>query len=198
MSQRWWLVGVAGVGVVLAVLLVPRPDTGADIPEANPENTRPLDFKQDPVAAPTPAPAPTRRAKAEEAPKVGLKRGPMPERVAPENANLSPEQKEWIERRNAKDPTAARAMGGPMGELRRQLYLDGSDEAKALIAKIAPVQAEMNDLGQNPDPSADLAGVVSRMDSVMDDVKSSKWYSDPIVKAQVARYESARDAWQAE
>ena len=48
MQQRWWLVAVAVIGVGLAVLLIPRPDTGSDIPEPAP-----------------PAPAPARPAPSE-------------------------------------------------------------------------------------------------------------------------------------
>jgi len=195
MSQRWWLVGVAVVGVVLAVLLVPRPDTGADIPDPDPTNTDPLDFKA-PAPAPAPAPTPT-PATPEPQEDYGMRRTP-PVKVEGEEPNITPEQKAFIEKRNAPEPTAARAMVGPMGSIRRQLSIDGSDEAKAMIAKIAPVQAELSDIGQNPDTTNDLGTVVSRMDSVIGDVKTSKWYADPIVKSSVQRYEAARDAWQAQ
>lgn len=36
MQQRWWLLAVAVLGVGLAVMLIPRPDTG-EIPEPPPE-----------------------------------------------------------------------------------------------------------------------------------------------------------------
>jgi len=199
MSQRWWLIGVAIVGVILAVLLVPRPDTGVDIPDADPANTRPLDFKANPVAAPPPAPSPSPVREYTEDEPFGLKsRPPEREAVPDDEKNLSPEQKAFIEARMAKDPTAARAMVGPIGGIRRQLHVDGSDEAKALIARIAPVQAELSDIGQQPGSEGDIQDVVGRMDSLMDEVKSSKWYSDPLVKSSVGRYESARDAWRAE
>jgi hypothetical protein len=31
--KRWWLLGVAALGVALGVLLIPRPDSGADVPD---------------------------------------------------------------------------------------------------------------------------------------------------------------------
>lgn len=50
MQQRWWLLAVAVLGMGLAILLIPRPDTG-EIPAA-PTPTDP---------APAPAPAPSAR-----------------------------------------------------------------------------------------------------------------------------------------
>src|SRR5688572_10794015 len=50
MKQRWWIAIVAVLGIGLAVLLFPRPDTGQDLPpagEANPANTDPLAFRGD-------------------------------------------------------------------------------------------------------------------------------------------------------
>lgn len=36
--QRWWLIVAGIVGIGLAVLLVPRPDTGAEVPKVNLDN----------------------------------------------------------------------------------------------------------------------------------------------------------------
>jgi hypothetical protein len=48
MQQRWWILAVAVLGIGLAVLLIPRPDTG-DIPELPPEEPAPA-----PVRPPRP------------------------------------------------------------------------------------------------------------------------------------------------
>jgi len=59
MQQRWWLLAVAVLGIGLAVLLIPRPDTG-EIPELPPE---------------APAPAPVRPPRPD---KADLIPGPPP------------------------------------------------------------------------------------------------------------------------
>ena len=45
MNQRWSIAIVAVVGIGLAMLLFPRPDTGGSIPGSDPANVDPLGFE---------------------------------------------------------------------------------------------------------------------------------------------------------
>jgi hypothetical protein len=191
MANRWWLLGVAAVGIVLAVLLVPRPDTGADLPDPDVASVEPVDVPdgQQQVDNPAPSSRPAAGVKGRErAPR------PRPEDLSP---TPSPEVQEHWEKRNSKDPTAARAMAGPWGSVRRQLSLAGTDEAKALTEKIAPVQADLVAFGSlRDDGTLTLPSIVSRMNDVALEVKRSEFYGDPVVKASVDRYEAAVTAWE--
>lgn len=190
MQQRWWLVGVAGVGIVLALLLVPRPDTGGELPPpVDP------DLHVDGPATPSPNPAPN-----EPGPRRASRGGEETERPSADELSPvpSPAAQEHWEKRNAPIPTAAREIVAPWGAIRREMVLAETDEGQSLIAKIAPPQAQLVAIGNlRDDGSADLASIVRELDSVAAEVKSSSFADNPMVATSIQRYESARDRWQA-
>jgi hypothetical protein len=116
MQQRWWLIAVVVVGIGLAILLVPRPDTG-EIPEAPPE------------VKPVPA-APAPRAKPD---KADILPGPPPgaEKV--------------IAQRNRPSAKASRELAAPLGAIRYALRRVGTEASADLSARVKEVQQKFAD-----------------------------------------------------
>ena len=169
--QKWWLLGVAVVGIGFAVLLIPRPDTGSDL-------------------APPAAPAPSEAAPdAEPAERVRPGR-PAPEDMRP---GPSPEAAKAIAERNKPETVAAKGLAAPWGGIRYQLAKEGSDEAKQLSEKIAVHQSAFAKHIRTPEgPLDDLIAAAA---PVVEELKASRFGADTNIATAIGRYEAAVASW---
>ena len=158
MKQRWWLLAAGVVGIGLAILLFPKPDTGGDIPNPTPGR---VDFN----AAPEDA-EPGERAdgakglkRAERSPvKIPASGGP---RIGPV-ANLDPATIERVRRgpspmalenvrmRSQPEAVFAGRVAGPLSLMRRQLLLSDSDAAKDLGNEMAGLVSALREQRRDP------------------------------------------------
>ncbi len=176
MQQRWWIGVVAVVGIGLAILLFPRPDTGADIPPPDPSNTNPLDFDgedelpkgavRSPRAGNTPRPKvdPTRAAK-----------GP------------NPAAKELQELRSSPTAVYAAKLTAPWSAMRYTLLNAGTEESKALADEINPVLSDLRTLRRDPNrkPFSEIEAAMQELDQK---VAASEWAADETISTSLERH----------
>lgn len=183
MQQRWWIAVVAVVGVGLAIMLFPRPNTGDGVgtePGAAPE----FQERTNGTAAVNP--------------NVAGNRGRV---SAPPGADLSaPGEAEQIAKRSTPESVYASKLVSPFSAIRYTLAKKETPDAKGLIDEIG---ALMTDLRQvRNDPSAEAwKGLIAKTDAVMAKVQASPWASDENIakageryKAFLAEYEVAKTA----
>ncbi len=179
MQQKWWLIAAGVVGIGLAVILFPRPDTGERIPEADMTNADPLNF-QEPGQEKTEVSRPGPRSKAV---KRGLThreltKGPMPMAQAGNRRKAAPEA-----------IFAGRA-SGPWTIIRRQLILTETEEGKALADEIAPLVADLRSVRRDP-MALDWEEVVARQLSMADRIRENEtWMADETTQKSVDRLDS--------
>ena len=171
MQQRWWLVAVAVVGVGLAVLLIPRPDTG-EIPEPAPVVK--------PVVMPDDAPAPQK-----------------PARVRPDPKNMipgpPPGAEEVIARRNRPSAKASTKLAAPWGAIRYRLGAVKTAEAKDLSGRIAAMAQKFADHVANVD--GDLDALIAEAQPLVDEVKGGEYYENQDIHDAIEQYEAAVTDW---
>ncbi len=138
MQQRWWLVAAGVVGIGLAILLFPRPDTGSEVPDADPTNTQPLDFRQA-----KPKTGEHRVMRAASAKKLPMEHQQM--RLGPNPVAL-----EYAKARDNPASLYAGRATGPWAVIKRQLGLNGSEQALALSDEITPLVADLRMLRRDP------------------------------------------------
>lgn len=164
MNQRWWIAIVGVVGIGLAFLLFPRPDTGDDIPAPNPANTDPF--------------------------KEGAKRKSRPP-IDPSRISTDPTQKpgmaELIEKRNRPEVVYATKLVTPFSAMRYNLSRTGADDAKALADEIAATMAELRNMRTNPDGMA-WADLQSKTDAMINKVAASPYGSDESIVKSITKY----------
>lgn len=172
MQRRWWwIVLVALVGVSLAIVLLPRPDTGDDI-------------------APPPAP---RAAQASERPAATPPRGVTRPGEEPVDAvgvqAVRPELAAIREARNKPEVVYAGKVMGPWSAMRYVLLKDGSPEAKALGDEInTEVMAELRKIRTADDPLTIWPVLEPKMDALAATIAESRWGSDESVVKSIERY----------
>jgi hypothetical protein len=171
--QRWWLLGVAVLGVGVAILLIPRPDTGADIEPAKPVAPVGVEAGQEP------------------APRDGAPRvRPSPDQMRP---GPPPGAEKALAERNSPEAMAAKELATPWGIIRYKLNKEGSDEAKAMGAKIAPVQASFSRHIRTPE--GELDALIATAAPLVDELKASPFVSDADIQKAIERYDAAVLSW---
>lgn len=151
--QRWWIVGVAVVGIALAVLLFPRPDTG-DIPEPNPKIVDPLDFE-------TPGKASKQKMKAVTGPRPGMER--------------------LIELRSQPDAVYAGKLTAPWSAVRYALlkeFPEDDTEAAEIADDIRTVLATLQSGRRDPTMVPPLAETVESLESLEERLESSPRFTE--------------------
>ena len=174
MRQRWWIGVVAVVGIVLAVLLFPRPDTGADIPTVDPTNKDPLDFG---VERPTPAGPGPRAGRAQDVPDR-IRTGPKPGSEALTAA------------RNRPEIVYSGKIIAPWSAIRYVLLKVGTPEAKALADELGDgVMDDLRKIRTSDDPEGLWASTEPKMAETAAKLAASPWGSDETVVKSLERYQ---------
>lgn len=196
MQQKWWLVAAGVVGIGLAVLLFPRPDTGGP---------------------PKPAQAPAVGSDGVEAPRRAVDVRPFDRSTqAPRVRAVNPTGEDDVLLRpdpnldrNGPNPIAALNMknvtpeaihagraAGPWTVIRRQLLrMEGDPDAQAFSEQFAPMVEQLRTLRMEPE-SADYAQLEEQQRKYLEVVRSNPaWMSDEIVKASVERLSLIHDAY---
>jgi len=172
MQQKWWLIAAGVVGIGMAIVLFPRPDTGEDIPEADLTNADPLNFKepgQEKAKASKTLPGGAkRRATMRRDLNVQdlSKRGPLPLAHAASRRKAAPEA-----------VFAGRA-SGPWTIIRRQLILTETEAGKEMADEIAPLVSDLRSIRRDP-MSLDWDEIVADQLALADDVRGNEaWMAD--------------------
>jgi hypothetical protein len=169
MKQGWWIAIVAVVGVVLAFLLFPRPDTGAALPGASPDVAKP--------GRPTPA----GDQAAGETPRGAVD----PSRV---RTGIKPGQEGLVAKRNRPEVIYASKLVTPFSAIRYGLIKDGSEEAKTLVDHIATVMTALHDMRLDPD-SMTWDELQAKTDAQIAEIKASKFATNDQVVKSLERYD---------
>ena len=148
MNQKWWIAIVAVVGIGLAVLLFPRPNTGEPIPSSDPANVDPLNFKNGKNLAANGAVNPNT---------VGKPRPP----VDPDSIRTGPKPgtETRAAMRNRPEAVYASKIITPFSAIRYTLLKENTEPAKALADEVAAVMNdELRKIRLDPDaiPWADV------------------------------------------
>lgn len=195
MQQKWWLVAAGIVGIGLAILLFPRPDTG-DFPEADPTNRRPLDFRGD---------APDRRVamppgtvpSATDAPPERRVTSPASERLRVDVPRNGPNPIAAINLKNiTQESIHAGRAAGPWTVIRRQLLrMEGDPDALAFAEEFDEMLEKLRQLRIEPE-SGDYAALEREQKRFLETLKSREaWMADPILKAAADRLDLIHNAY---
>lgn len=170
MQQRWWIAIVAVIGIGLAIMLFPRPDTGGDIPSPNPANTDPMAFK-DGNGAGVANDAPRSKANPDRA-----KAGPKPKSVI-------------AERRSRTEVIYASKLVTPFSAIRYTLMRMKDDpNALAMAEELGAVaNGDLRAMRLDPD-SISWEDLESKTSAIMDKVAASEFAKDPTVAKSLERY----------
>lgn len=174
MQQRWWLFGVGAVGIVLAVLLFPRPDTGSDMPDPDPSNIDPMNFKEEKPLSGAVRPGFTPKPKTD------------PARM---RTGTKPEMEEILEKRGQPAAIYSAKLQGPLGALKYALRKEGSDEARALSDELTPVITELRTNRRDPDQFP-MEELLPKVAEAVDSVRNSAFGDNPDVTSAIEQYES--------
>jgi hypothetical protein len=163
MNQRWWIAIVAIVGIGLAFLLFPRPDTGGDIPDPDPQNQPFKGAKRDPNQPRPPIP---------------------PDRVS---TGPKPGMEELVAKRNRVEVVYATKLVTPFSAMRYTLSREGSPEAKALADEVAATMGELRTIRLDPD-SMTWEEMQAKTDAMIAKVAASPYSKDPSITKSLERY----------
>ncbi|MEQ1503772.1 MAG: hypothetical protein ABMB14_16145 [Myxococcota bacterium] len=175
MRQRWWIAIVAVVGIGLAVLLFPRPDTGQDIPDADPTNTDPLNFDGQPSGKPG------RVARAPgEAGEAGEPGTAMPPKPGTEPRSAT---------RSRPEVVYASKLVTPFSAIRYTLMkTKDNPDAVALADEIKTLSnAELRQIRLDPD-AVTWDQLQSKTDPMIAKVAASSFATDPTIAKALERY----------
>lgn len=178
MQQRWWIGVVAIVGIGLAILLFPRPDTGEEIPDADPTNIDPLDFSDKGELPPGSAINPRLAGK--------VRKTIDPDRKI---TGPKPGQEELIAKRNRPESVFAGKIVAPWSGIRYVLMKDASPEAITLSDEINLLMSDLRTLRQDPD-AIPWADAEDKMNAAAEKVAASRFAADPTVTQGLERYKS--------
>lgn len=176
MQQRWWLLAAGIVGIGLAILLFPRPDTGGG--EADMSNRDPLDFTAEGVKE-----RPGRFRPGSD-PNMPLHRDlPKDQRKGP-----NPMAEAAAARRAVPEAQYAGRVSAPFTLIRRQLLQEGSDEATVLAQDVTKMISDLRTLRRDPEVFT-WEELEVRMDDIVERVEASSFVEDPLVEQSVQRIE---------
>lgn len=198
MQQKWWLVAAGLVGIGLAVLLFPKPDTGGDIPDPTPGR---VDFNAAPEEEAGGAIVENRGVDAEKVARpVSGRMRPMDrgQGLTPPIVNANPADPDQLRRgpspaalenvrlRSQPDAVFAGRAAAPISLIRRQLLLSDSEEAKDLGNEMAGLVSALRE--QRRDPRMhDFDVLLQQVAGYGDQVRTSDHMSDPQVAQSIER-----------
>jgi hypothetical protein len=162
MRQRWWIAIVAVVGIGLAILLFPRPDTGEAIEGTDPASQAVAEGK-----------APRPRAPAD------------PNRERP---GVRPGMEEVAAKRNRPEAIYASKLVTPFSSIRYTLVKEGSEPAKALAEEISGTMAELRTVRLDPDAQA-WDDLQAKTDAMIAKVKASPFATNEQITRSLKRYD---------
>ena len=184
MQQKWWIAAAIGLSIALAVVFFPAHDTGPDIPDANPDNASPLEFKGDGQ--------PKRVVLGDgKNPISGRHLRPLDERMGP-----NPVAAEMMMGRQTPEAIHAGRLSGPWTVIRRQLMTGDIDEARAWGEGLAPLILDLRAMRRDPN-SGDWGELETRQRAMLDDLKTrSTWLEDELTAQQIDRIEEIFTAYE--
>jgi hypothetical protein len=169
MRQRWWIAIVAVVGVGLAILLFPRPDTGEALPDGGGAVA-----SADPAAAS--GKAPTARPKLPEVDPTRVRTG------------VKPGMEDLVAKRNRPEAVYASKLVTPFSSIRYTLVKEGSEPARALADEVGKVMADLRTMRLDPDAMA-WADLEAKTNAMMAQVKASPFASNEQIVRSSQKYE---------
>lgn len=171
MAQRWWVAVVAAAGILLAILLFPRPDTGEDPVVVTPVPAQQLQDRAPPVAS------------------VG-RPGALPPAVHPDRLATGPrpDAAEYLARKATPEATTANMLIGPVSSFKYTIRKQGppTDEVPAIDEKVDATVAELRAVRDDPEarPWTDIEASVQELLTM---VTESSYGSNPDVVRSVDR-----------
>lgn len=184
MQQKWWIAAAIGLSIALAVVFFPAHDTGPNIPDANPDNASPLEFKGDGQ--------PKRVVLGDgKNPINGRHLRPLDERMGP-----NPVAAEMMMGRQTPEAIHAGRLSGPWTVIRRQLMTGDIEEARAWGEGLAPLILDLRAMRRDPN-SGDWSELETRQRAMLDDLKThSTWLEDELTAQQLDRIEEIFTAYE--
>lgn len=172
MQQKWWLVAAGVVGIALAILLFPKPESPSDLPDPDMTRANPLDFKGDPGA----------KNKGARQVRVAERELRRPDILRQDAARVAGHP-------GMDDPEAVYSgrLSGPWTLVRRQLLANGSDDAKAWADQVTPLVMDLR--ARRRDPQAvSWDDLRSRQERLLTELRAHPdWVAVEGVEAQVDR-----------
>lgn len=173
--NRWWIVGAGAVGIGLAVLMIPKADTGGDIPvldvqvQTRTEAGERVDegaMNRDPdapaknkVRPPSKSEIAAARARAEEEP------NPLAERLS--HLVITPEVK------------TASGLQAPWTDTRRKLAAAGGADAADLTGRINKLNSSMARFRRSPG-SAEWSDFEAEQTQLLADIRGSRFHTSDV------------------
>lgn len=171
MQQKWWLVAAGAVGIALAILLFPKPESG-DLPDADLTRANPLDFKG------------KEKPKGPSVTRVGRR-----EVLPPDVSAARAARAVGMEHLTTPEAIFAGRLSGPWTLVRRQLLAHGDAEGKAWAETVTPLVTDLRNRRRDP-KSVDFAELRTRQDTLLTQLKAQpKWLEIEGVAVQVDRIE---------
>ena len=167
-NRRLWIAGVGGLAIVLAVLLMPRPDTGADAPPANPDNKHPRAQMRNGVTRPG---------------MEGIKPIQRPIAMQP---GPNPAAAEYLQRSATPEAVYAGRITGPLAMIRRSLVLSEDEAAKPLSDEAMTLITDLREVRRDP-TGADFGTLEARVKDYASRVKASEWAKNPDMAIPLAK-----------
>jgi len=178
MQQKWWLILAGIIGIGLAVVLFPRPDTGEAIPEADLSNADPLNFQEPGQERPSAAPPSRDKIVKRREMRPHDMKGRLPLAVSASRRQADPEA-----------ILAGRA-SGPWTIIRRQLILAKTDDGKQIADRIAPLVTDLRTIRRDP-MALNWDEVVAQQRSLADEVRANEeWMADETTRKSVERLDT--------
>jgi len=195
--QRWWLIVAGIVGIGLAVLLIPRPDTGADVPQVNLDNvevpplppirqneTLPLQERHD-----EPQPTTTQLSSPQAPPNREPPTALMNPGLHEGGPLLNPKAQRLAMRRDTPEARyAARAMG-PWTQIRRLLAIKQADDGQ--VQEVADMVDSLRQMFRDPS-SVDPAQMEHQQTQLIGEIRKSDG-GDPEIEKMLGLVEQRLD-----
>src|SRR5262245_22866224 len=169
MTQRWWVAVVAGAGILLAILLFPRPDTGDDPVVVSPV---PVQQSRPPSAAAADRP------------------GALPPAVHPDllATGPRPDAAEYMARKATPEATTANLLIGPVSSFKYTIRKQGppTEEVPAIEEKIDATVEELRAVREDPE-ARPWSEIEASVDALLAMVTESSYGTNPDVVRSVER-----------
>lgn len=187
--QRWWLVGAGVIGIALAIVLFPRPDTGGVVPQPDPTNNQPLNFQRPSPDDPGTADDPLARK--------GLSRpgaDPTKIRAIHDRKSIKPEERngpnplaaESARKRSQPEAVYAGRASAPFTLIRRELLREDTDESRALAEEMTLLITDLRSQRRDPD-SFEWGALETRMKESADKLRGTNYESNADIAQSLVR-----------